>query len=364
MVQYLRTGMIEFLNSFNLKDLTRRDFLKLSGAGLLSLFFLPYQHLFSFPNKGNLVEPVLPTGRILGASVNVYNKPSLSGKLVKVVWRDLVTPITGATIGDPEPAYNRIWYEVNNEGFVHSGSIQPVEASNNPVLNDIPEEGQLAEVTVPFTDTVWNPKYPNRYAYRLYYSTVYWLKGVLLDEKGKSWYRVWDERLGLSYFGQAEHFRPLYPEDLIPISPQVLPEAKRLEVRLNEQVTIAYENDTPVFMARVATGAHFRDGNYQTPFGHFITNRKRPTRHMASGDPAAPNGFDLPGIPWVSYLTKSGISFHGTYWHNDFGRPRSHGCINCSSSVAQWIYLWTLPQVPLQEETWEEDFGTAVDVVA
>lgn len=43
---------------------------------------------------------------------------------------------------------------------------------------------------------------------------------------------------------------------------------------------------------------------------------------MAAGDLAA-SGFDLPGVPWVQYITKSGISFHGTFWHNDYGRPRS-----------------------------------------
>ena len=97
-----------------------------------------------------------------------------------------------------------------------------------------------------------------------------------------------------------------------------------------------------VFATRISTGGKRRSGTYTTPSGDFITFHKRPTRHMAAGDIAS-NGFDLPGVPWVLYITKSGISFHGTYWHNDFGRPRSHGCINLTPQAAKWLYRWTIP---------------------
>ncbi|MEJ2353252.1 MAG: L,D-transpeptidase, partial [Anaerolineales bacterium] len=59
----------------------------------------------------------------------------------------------------------------------------------------------------------------------------------------------------------------------------------------------------------------------------------------------------------------SGIAFHGTYWHNDYGRPRSHGCINLTSRAAKWIYRWTLPVVPPDQQRVYEDFGTRVDVI-
>jgi lipoprotein-anchoring transpeptidase ErfK/SrfK len=94
-----------------------------------------------------------------------------------------------------------------------------------------------------------------------------------------------------------------------------------------------------------------------------MTNRKRPSRHMAAGDPAAPNSYDLPGIPWVSYLTKSGISFHGTYWHNDFGKPRSHGCVNLSPTAAKWVYRWTQPVVPFDQVFFDDDTGTSVQIM-
>jgi lipoprotein-anchoring transpeptidase ErfK/SrfK len=116
-------------------------------------------------------------------------------------------------------------------------------------------------------------------------------------------------------------------------------------------------------ITKAATGGRFSDGDYTTPFGNYITSRKRPSRHMASEDLAAANSYDLPGVPWVSYITRSGISFHGTFWHNDFGKPRSHGCINLSPSAASWIYRWTMPVVPFEQRTVEKETGTRVIVL-
>ena len=48
----------------------------------------------------------------------------------------------------------------------------------------------------------------------------------------------------------------------------------------------------------------------------------------------------------ICYLTEDGISFHGTYWHNDFGKPRSHGCINLSPYDAWWLFQWSAPGGP------------------
>lgn len=348
---------MQTLTAAQLDGLTRRDFLKLTGAALLAIF-IPRSTLAYAQTESNL-----PLGRILGASVNVYDQPSLKAKLIHTVWRDLVLPITQVTVGEEDNTHNRVWYHLEGEGYVHSGEVQPVEVRSNPAVAVIPPEGQLAQVSVPFTDAIWNIKYPERKAYRLYYSTVYWILSRHVDAAGTVWYRIWDDKWGLYYHVLAEHLSPLFAQDLAPIAPSVAPDAKRIEVRLKEQVAIAYEHDRPVYMTRVATGAKFRDGKFYTPKGRFQTSRKRPSRHMAAGDPAAPNSYDLPGIPWVCYLTENGISFHGTYWHNDFGRPRSHGCINCTSLAARWFYRWTMPNVPYEEMTWSEKYGTRVDVI-
>ena len=97
-----------------------------------------------------------------------------------------------------------------------------------------------------------------------------------------------------------------------------------------------------------------------TPAGEFETFRKRPSRHMAAGNLAS--GYDLPGVPWVAYIDEEGVSFHGTFWHNDFGVPRSHGCINMTIDAAKWLYRWTNPVVPKHEQEVWKGHGTPVRV--
>jgi lipoprotein-anchoring transpeptidase ErfK/SrfK len=174
---------------------------------------------------------------------------------------------------------------------------------------------------------------------------------------------VYDDRKKLAYWGHAEHFRPVLEAELTPIHPEVPADEKWLQVNLAQQWVTAYEAGRPVFQARAATGAVFSTGDFRTPRGSFQTRRKRPSRHMAGGDLAADDRFDLPGVPWVSYFTSSGVSFHGTYWHNDFGRPRSHGCVNLTPQAAKWIYRWTLPHVPPGEGLVWEAQGTRVEVI-
>jgi hypothetical protein len=350
--------------SLSLTDFSRREFLKQAGKGLLSLFMLPLLEKNAAPQLLSAAPQVPECGRVLDNTVSVYSRPSFSSKLVNMYWRDLVLPINGVTIGDRYPQHNRVWYLVNNnEGYVHSGKVQPVSVRDNKPLSSIPETGLLAEVTVPYTDARKDPNRPDWFAYRLYYSAVFWIHKVVTDKTGASWYQIPDDKLKSIYYVSAEHMRPLPAEDLSPIAPHIPLDEKRLEVRLNEQVLVAYQQKQPVFMTRIASGGHFIDGDYSTPIGQYMTNRKRPSRHMASEDLAAASAYDLPGVPWVSYLTKSGISFHGTYWHNDFGKPRSHGCINLSPQAAHWVYRWSTPAVPLNETTWNDDLGTRVDVV-
>jgi hypothetical protein len=347
-----------------LGGISRREFLRQSGRGLLGLFLLPFSSQIANRQvrPGQAEAPEI--GRVLDNKLSVYDRPSFSANLVNMYWRDVVLPIDSVTIGDKEPAYNRVWYQVNNkEGYVHSGKVQPVSLRQNKAVLNLPEKGALAEVTVPFTDALKDQNRPDRFAYRLYYSTVFWVKKVVKDKQGRAWYQIPDDKLKITYFANAEHLRLIPSEELAPITPHIPIEDKRIEIRLKEQLLVAYEEDLPVFMTRIASGGRFIEGDYSTPTGQYVTNRKRPSRHMASGDLAAPSAYDLPGVPWVCYLTKSGISLHGTYWHNDFGKPRSHGCINLTPQAAHWVYRWSLPTVPLYQETWIDEVGTQVEVV-
>jgi hypothetical protein len=110
---------------------------------------------------------------------------------------------------------------------------------------------------------------------------------------------------------------------------------RRIEVNLATQWLTAYEDDTPVLQAPVATG---RPG-FSTPTGTFAIYRKTPKRTMAGviGD----ERWYEPNVPWVQYVV-GGVALHGTYWHDKWGtgfRP-SHGCINLNIDDAQWLYDW------------------------
>lgn len=56
--------------------------------------------------------------------------------------------------------------------------------------------------------------------------------------------------------------------------------------------------------------------------------------------------YSLPGVPWCAFFTGAGNAFHGAYWHNDYGQPRSHGCVNLPSESAKFLYRWSKPAVP------------------
>jgi lipoprotein-anchoring transpeptidase ErfK/SrfK len=352
----------------DLTQLSRRDFFSRAGMGLLGLFGLPFlgryermERINKWPGSNN--NEAIRMGRATDDSVPVYDRPSFSGKLKRMYYRDVIFNIDEVTFGDDQPAYNRVWYRVNNEGYAHSGKIQPVTLNLNKPAALIPVGGQLAEVSVPFTDTVASLKDPSLVAYRFYYGTVHWVKAIQIGPKGEAWYTIYDDKFKKNYYARAEHLRLLEPGEIAPISPEVALEEKRIEVWLQDQLVIAYEKNIPVMITKTATGGRYIDGDYSTPTGNYLTSRKRPSRHMASEDLAAANSYDLPGVPWVSYLTKSGISFHGTFWHNDFGKTRSHGCVNLPTTAAQWIYRWTLPNVPFDKQTFDAETGTRVFVL-
>jgi hypothetical protein len=346
----------------SLTQITRREFLKLSGAALTALL-LPQKVSSGIGAAFPSIELTPTTGRMTTNNVMVYDAPSLDARQLKTFWQDHVLPITQVTVGGAEPTHNRVWYEMNHEGWVHSGSVQPVEiVLNEPVLK-VGEINRLAEVTVPFTDAIWSTRLPDRPASRLYYATTYWVTDVYTDDNGKVWYRILDDFYGFTYYVDARHLRLLLEEDVAPISPDVPLKDKKLEVRLEDQVVLAWEGDQVVFMSRASTGRKYSTGNFTTPRGRFYTRHKRPSRHMAFGNLANPNSYNLPGVPWICYITENGISFHGTFWHNDYGMPRSHGCINMSPQAACWVYRWTLPVVPFEKQVVYKEPATLVEIV-
>jgi lipoprotein-anchoring transpeptidase ErfK/SrfK len=129
------------------------------------------------------------------------------------------------------------------------------------------------------------------------------------------------------------------PRDLSMLTPIDMPEDvdRWIRVDLSEQLVIAYEGDQPVRGFVVSTGLP----GTPTVTGTFnIRMKVRST--MTGGNPALGTYYNLPNVEWVQYFYRD-YSFHGTYWHNNFGQPMSHGCLNMTNADAKWLFEWASP---------------------
>lgn len=338
------------------ESLSRRGFLRLSATGLMAMA-LPVHWL-----RPEFELPAGQLGRVADPTVELFSRPSFSSRKLATLWRDDLLTLNGAALGDKFPEHNRIWYMVKDRGFVHSSSIQPVRNEPNKPYYGVPYQGMLMQVTVPYVDAFWKPKSTADKAYRFYYGSTFWVNGISQDVKEHKWYRILDDKWDYRYYARSEAFRPVPISELTPISPEVPSSAKRIVVDLANQWVQCFEGSEMVMTTRISSGRRFDDGSFWTPEGGFVTFRKRGSRHMAAGNLAT--GYDLPGVPWVCYITDNGVSFHGTYWHNDFGTPRSHGCVNMTPAASKWLYRWTTPVVPAEDQEVWVSYGTEVNIHA
>jgi hypothetical protein len=119
-----------------------------------------------------------------------------------------------------------------------------------------------------------------------------------------------------------------------------------IDVSIAKQVLLAYDGTTPVYVTLVSSGeAGMEDPetSKSTVQGIFRIHTKHLTTTMASK--VVGEEFELKDIPYVQYFEKS-YALHAAYWHDDFGTPRSHGCINLAPEDARWLFQWTEPQLP------------------
>jgi hypothetical protein len=299
------------------------------------------------------VEPARrPFGRAILGNLIVREQPIISAGVVRSLKQNEVIPISGqaSTVGPQK--HNPIWYQTT-DGWVHSGSIQPAEQRLNTPITRIEGESIWGGVTMPISALHSLPSTEALVRRNLFYGMVFRITGLAQDDKGQTWYRIADGNTGNIGFADAKHIRPLTEADFAPISPEVPLANKHIEVDLTKQIATAFEDGKPVFTARVATGGRYRtpEGvrNFYTIPGEHRIFRKIAGQLMAGGT-AGYDDYYLPGIGWVSYFTSSGIAFHSTYWHNDYGAPRSHGCVNMLPEDAQWVFRWTMPGYPATEQ--------------
>jgi len=348
-----------------MKTLSRRDFLKLGGLSLGSLAFTPSLRNFMDFDDSNIV-------RVATNSVSVYSKPSDQSSIVSTWFRDELVHVYAEVIAE-EPKQNPIWYRVWG-GYMHRARLQRVKTFFNETVAVIPEgEQRLAEVTVPFSNPWrkskafgWEKMNPP-----IYFGSVHWIIEVEKGPDGEAWYRIFDDLdSNVPYYVPAIHMRPVAPEEISPLSPDVPGEQKSIEVNLTTQVLTAYEGSKSVFRTKISSGIPAND--FKTPTGDYYIHEKTAAKHMGYSyfgvgrggvvnSFADADGYALPGVPWTSFFTKAGHAFHGTYWHENFGTPMSHGCINMRTEDAKWLFRWAMP--PHEPgRTFNRGYGTAVRI--
>ncbi len=104
---------------------------------------------------------------------------------------------------------------------------------------------------------------------------------------------------------------------------------KWIDVNLSTQTITAYQGQTAVYSARVSTGLW----GTPTVVGTYAVYAKYLSAPMSGP------GYYLPNVPHTMYFYR-GYAIHGAYWHNNFGTPMSHGCVNLSLPDAEWFYNW------------------------
>jgi lipoprotein-anchoring transpeptidase ErfK/SrfK len=139
---------------------------------------------------------------------------------------------------------------------------------------------------------------------------------------------------------------------------------KWLDISIRDQSLVAYSGRRPVYVTLVSTGRGGMGDPEKvdaTVRGTFMIHYKAVSSTM-DGDEDRADSYTLKDVPFVQYFHK-GYALHGTYWHDEFGKLRSHGCVNLSPADAAWLFEWTDPPVP---ENWHavlnKERGTVVYV--
>ena len=355
--------------------LSRRDFLKKGIISAAAFSLMPYMDLKSYFSEWPDAERL---GRnCAGGWITLRAQPSSNSAEVGKLYEDDVVVWLREVIGEaPSGVLSKKWIETP-QGYVYATNLQPVMYKPNEPVQSLPTSslgnGMWAEVTIPYVDLVLpNPaiapwlkevEHP-----RLYYSQIMWIDEIKKGTDGRVIYRV-NEHYGTYgdvFEASAEAFRPITEEEITPINPDA--ENKKIVVNLNYQTLSCYEGNNEVYFCQISSGAKFdaigdQVDEWATPLGAHLPWRKAISFHMSGGASGA--GWDTPGIGWTILFDPDGAGIHSTFWHNNFGMPKSHGCVNAKPEDAKWIFRWTNPYVSCDPGNIDISGpgGTVIDVV-
>ena len=187
-------------------------------------------------------------------------------------------------------------------------------------------------------------------------------KGVVLkvadvtEIEGKQWYSVFvddvlqhPERVISDWYVSADTVQIFYDDgDHALQSGAGEKNQKHILVDVSNEMLYAYDGDVLFMQEPISTGLD----KTPTPIGTFKIFKKTPSRYMQGPvEGVSDQYYDLPGVPWNLYFSKDGAVIHGAYWHDHFGHPWSHGCVNLPPEKAKKLYEWATvgTEVKVQE---------------
>jgi hypothetical protein len=240
-------------------------------------------------------------GRVCAGAVELKSEPSQDSPTTGKLFEDEVVPWIQELVG-PKPYYiNQRWVQTP-EGYIYSPYLQPVRNIVNQPLNDLVKtslgEGMWVEVTVPYVNVIlenqpssnsWvSARVDEGMPIRFYYSQIFWVDRIDIDDAGQVLYRVNPNFYGGvdMLWAPAEAFKPINNDELSPISPEVMD--KRIVISLLYQTLACYEGNTEVYFCRISSGAKYdANGNpvdkWSTPVGLHHVSRKYISLQMSGG---------------------------------------------------------------------------------
>lgn len=247
---------------------------------------------------------------------------------------------------DPITLSNGLWYEINPNEFVQAevltryypSTFQGVELSTQPkkpfgwVIRSTPIFSAPVDALTPTDLLGWPvarqmaaPDQPfiDRYTQVTIYETSY------AGDWG--WQRIGqDQWVHLYDVGKVE----------VISRPAEIPTGERwIAVNLFDQTLSAYDkNDRMVYATLISSGRQVE--GWRTPPGIFQIHTKEQLGKMSGG--GLSDRYFLEDVTATMYFHQ-GYAFHAAYWHDDFGRYKSHGCVNMTPTDAEWLYNWTTP---------------------
>lgn len=357
----------------NSNKFSRRHFLNTAGYAAGALALKPgtsNRQSIDFPDTDRL-------GRITVGRVDIKFRPDYESPTTGIYYEDTIVPWYREVLGSWPYRNNQRWIETD-QGFIWGTDVQPVRNNINNSIESIPDgmDGIWVEVTVPWVNAVvdnpptrsswWTLQTIKNLPARFYYSQILWVDMIKTDADGLVWYRI-NERYGNPgdlFWAPAEAFRPISNNELAPINPEIENKQIVVDVTDSRQTLSCYEGGREVFYCRISSG---KTPNFTPLSGYgsdgFNIWRKLHSIQMAGGSNQA--GWMIPGIGWATFFLGSGMAIHSTFWHNNFGEPSSHGCVNAAPEDAKWIFRWANPITPFQagDITVSGTIGTPVRVI-